>query len=140
MSGCGPGGPRVYKAGGTVTYNNKPVEGAQVTFGYADGNFANGVTDAAGKFQLVYMGNPGGAPPGKCDVGISKISAPSITAPTTTDPSKMMEAMKEFQKAKDKAPPKSEIPLKYANPAASGLKYEITTDEKANNFTIDLKD
>lgn len=143
IAGCGPGGPRLYKAGGTVTYNGKPVEGAQVTFGYPDGNFANGVTDAAGKFQLVYMGRVG-ALPGKCVVAVSKVSTPAPSGnapPAGADPAEMAKAMEEFKKSQDKAGrPKSEIPEKFADPKISGLTYEVTTDEKANDFNIELKD
>src|SRR4029077_4502649 len=37
IAGCGEPGPRLYKAGGTVNYKSAPVEGAQVTFAYEDG-------------------------------------------------------------------------------------------------------
>ena len=36
--GCGERGPKLVEAGGTVTYKDKPVPGASLTF-VADGNF-----------------------------------------------------------------------------------------------------
>src|SRR5690242_10205745 len=95
-SGCGGGGPRLYKAGGTVTRKKVPVEGAQVTFAYDDGNFASGHMDKAGKFQLTYQNRPGGAVPGKCKVTVSKRGGgTSIAAPAILDtPPKSAEDMK----------------------------------------------
>jgi hypothetical protein len=148
VTGCGPKGPPLYKAGGTVTYNTKPVDGATVTFEYPDGNFANGVTDAAGKFQLTYMGKPGGAAPGKCKVSVIKSAAiANVTPPAAgeKDPIKMMEAMKKASAPTMKegggvAAPKALIPLKYASSTGSGLSFEIKTTEKDNDFLIELKD
>ena len=154
--GCGPGGPKLYKAGGTVTYNNAPVEGAMVTFLYDDGNFANGSTDAAGKFQLVYVGRPGGAALGKCKVGVTKAAAATSAspgAPATTAKPKTEEEWKaemarkeaEVNNLKKKmetpvAPPKDLLPAKYADPNTSGLTFEVKADEAQNDFKIDLKD
>jgi len=152
--GCGSG-PRVYKAGGTVTYKGQPVEGAQVTFAYDNGNFANGTTDAAGKFSLTYMGTPGGAVPGKCKVGVvkQKTVAPMVmTAPTGPPKSEADFKAQQEQKVKgmrDMAEKQRELatsgtadllPKKYADGNTSGLAFEVTTDESKNNFTIDLKD
>jgi len=57
LSGCGGKGShlKTVAAGGTVTHNGKPVEGATVNFFPADpnsGKAAGGTTDAAGKFTL----------------------------------------------------------------------------------------
>ena len=158
VSGCGDGGPRLYKAGGTVMYKGAPVEGATVTFGYDDGNFANGYTDAAGKFKLLYMGKPGGAALGKCKVGISKVVGVKINAPAAANSNKApkskeeydamnaakVEGMKKFAEAKaaqDAAGgAASLIPKHYADGTTSGLSYEITTNEATNDWTIELKD
>ena len=144
--GCGGGGPQLYKAGGTVTNDKVPVEGAQVTFAYDNGNFANGFTDAAGKFELSYMNRLGGAVPGKCQVTISK-KAGASGATTTTDFRKApksaeeqqaMQAeqreMMEKQAAQDAAGGDSKDIMK------TGLVLEVKTNESENNFVIDLKD
>src|SRR5678809_957740 len=93
VAGCGDGGPRLYKAGGTVTYKSAPVEAAQVTFAYEDGEFANGTTDKDGKFQLVYKGKPGGAALGKCKVTVVKQAGATAvaSAPTPTGTPKTAE-------------------------------------------------
>jgi hypothetical protein len=154
VAGCSDGGPRLYKAGGTVTYKNAPVEGAQVTFAYDDGNFANGTTDAAGKFQLTYMGKPGGAALGKCKVSVSKVVAPKVaSAPSNDKPKtkeeweakkKMMEgggAMRTtIDDSKAAAAAAPSIPRKYADGTSSGLVFEIKANEKENDFPIELKD
>ena len=149
-SGCGGGGPQLYKAGGTVTNDKVPVEGAQVTFAYDDGNFANGFTDAAGKFELSYMNRPGGVVPGICKVSVSK-KAGASGATTTTDfrgapkspedqkarqgeQQRMMEAFAKKQSELDAAGGGS------ADIAKSGLVLEIKANEIDNNFAIDLKD
>jgi len=156
IAGCGDGGPRLYKAGGTVTYKNAPVEGATVTFTYDDGNFANGVTGADGKFQLNYMGKPGGAALGKCKVGISKTAEIKTGITMSNTPGKktpedyqkdmkaMQDGMKKYAEEKAKADaaggPASLIPKKYGDANSSGLAYEIVTDESKNNFEIKLAD
>lgn len=148
VSGCGESGPRLYKAGGTVTYNSQPVEGATVTFAYDNGNFASGATDAAGKFQLIYMGRPGGTVLGKCTVSVAKVAGSGGTPPPAgeKDPLKMMEAMKAAGSSTMQGEnnmntqPKSLIPAKYANASTSGLTFEIKATEKDNDFPIDLKD
>ena len=156
--GCGDGGPRLYKAGGVVTYKGANVEGATVTFAYDDGNFANGVTDKDGKFQLSYLGKPGGAALGKCKVGITKTAETKVgvlaPVPTNKPPKSAEEkkqqddakvaAMKAFAEAKAAEAAgggaASLIPKKYADANTSGLVYDITANEANNNWTIELKD
>jgi len=150
LLGCG-GGPRVYKAVGTVTYQGKPVEGAQVTFAYDNGNFANGLTDAAGKFNLTYMGQPGAAP-GKCSVTVIKknvvnfLGPNAVKGPITTqeDINRMspqqqqefIDKLKQDELEKDR----DLIPARYGDPATSGLRFEITTSTSSNDYSIELKD
>lgn len=74
--GCG-GGPRIAPVSGVVTLNNKPYKDAVVSFqpvGGKDepnpGRGSAGMTDAAGKFTLVYDGRGGGAVVGKHRVRI----------------------------------------------------------------------
>jgi len=146
VAGCTGSGPRLYKAGGTVTRNKKPVEGAHVTFAYDNGNFASGYTDAAGKFQLTYQNRPGGAVPGKCTVTVSKKGGggPSTPAPAILDAppksaaeqkAKMDAVMKTMEESKKRAEEKSPDDF-----MKTGLTFEITTDESKNNFEIDITD
>lgn len=149
VAGCGPGGPRLYKAGGTVMYKDKPVEGATVTYHYDDGNFANGVTDSAGKYQLVYLGRPGGAALGKCKVTVAKLEASAMPAAPVVENPKTPEEWKAKQEAlmsagkkgaEKKGAAKSLIPDKYADPLKSGLTTEIVSDESKNDYPIVLTD
>ena len=144
VAGCG-GGPRLYKAGGTVTRNKKPVEGAYVTFAYDNGNFANGTTDAAGKFQLTYQNRPGGAVPGKCTVSVSKKGTSSTEpAPAVLNaPPKSAEEQKAKMMAREKLMADATKRAAETSPddfTKTGLIFEITTDESKNNFEIDVKD
>lgn len=153
VAGCGEPGPRLYKAGGTVNYKSAPVEGAQVTFAYEDGEFASGTTDASGKFQLAYKGKPGGAALGKCKVTITKVAGTTATAPAAATESKVIKSEADY-KAREKAKmdamlkfseqsasgTQALIPKKYGDPTTSGFAVEIVADESKNNFTFDLKD
>lgn len=154
LAGCGPNGPKLYKAVGTVTYNNQPVDGAQVNFLYDDGSIANGFTDSAGKFQVSYLGRPDGAALGKGKVGVAKAAAGSTGASLAAAPDKPSteEEHKAKMKAKEaemdimkstlgnSAPAKDLLPTKYANPATSGLTFEVKANESENDFKFDLKD
>lgn len=51
-AGCGSNTLTVYPVTGTVTFENKPVEGAQVLFQADGAPPAQGITDAAGKYVL----------------------------------------------------------------------------------------
>jgi hypothetical protein len=149
-TGCGPGGPTVYKAGGVVTYKGQPVDGATVTFVYDDGNTAFSGTDASGKFQLVMMGsNRAGAVPGKGTLTVTKLSGGTTNAPPgkidpatqEADMKKKAEEMK--QKMMGGAPPPEAVkwllPQKYGDAGTSGLKLEVLP-KNDNNFVVELKD
>jgi hypothetical protein len=150
LSGCGPGGPRLYKAGGTVTRKSVPVQGAQVTFAYDDGNFANGFTDASGKFQLNYMNRTGGAALGKCKVSVTKKAALTSAAPPILNATPksaaeqkakmaaMQQQMEEF--ARRQAERDAVGGSASGDFTKTGLNYEITTDESKNDFVIDVPD
>jgi len=76
-AGCGSGEaplPELAPVTGTVTLGGKPVADAIVTFQPDKGPLSVGNTDAAGKFELKYMGTNPGTPAGKYAVRISKLS------------------------------------------------------------------
>jgi len=140
----------LYKAGGTVTYNGKAVAGANVVCQYDDDDSCSGTTDAAGKFTLTSATSAKGAKAGKGTILVTKTAGETapIAAGPSKDPMDMMKMMqKGVEKNKDKMmqgqadiTPKSELPAKYANAKTSDLKFEITSDEKKNNFEVVLKD
>ena len=150
LAGCGTSGPSLYQAGGTVKYKGTAVEGADVTFVYDDGQSASGLTDAAGKFTLVYAGSGGkkGTALGKGNFVVKKIKAEKVAGvpegKQKMDPTEMMKLMQkkaDENKPKEGAPaptgPANELPAKYADPKTSGLAREIKTS--GNDFALDLE-
>jgi hypothetical protein len=83
--------PRLYPVTGTVTYQNGPVEGANVQFVPTQGISATGVTDASGKFSLMTAGKPGAAA-GDYKVTVSKVSSGGTSTAATPDDMKKMQA------------------------------------------------
>jgi hypothetical protein len=142
ISGCGPGGPRLYKAGGIVTHNKAPLAGAHVTFAYEDGNFASGYTDKDGKFELAYNNRTGGTVPGKCKVTITKRAGDSDGPP----PAILDKVPKSAEEQRAKQQAQRERMQAFEKKDAAGAKadfeksvsLEVTTDESKNNFAIDL--
>src|SRR5262245_18967580 len=80
LSGCG-GGPKdlpdIAPVTGTVTLDDKPLEGAVVTFQPETTRQSSALTDAGGKYQLSFNQTLKGAAIGKHTVRISKRSDPS---------------------------------------------------------------
>ena len=74
-----PNRPATVDAGGTVTYNGQPLEGATVAFlpKTPTDPGASGRTDAAGKFKLTAFAPGDGAVPGSYLVTISKVEGSS---------------------------------------------------------------
>ena len=105
VAGCG--GPKLVPAGGVVTLDGEPVDGALVTFVAEDGGHtATGQTDTAGSFTMMVGGNPG-ALPGKYKVLVTRGSG-GITGGEGTDPMSgdyvnMMKKQQEENKAAIKA-------------------------------------
>jgi hypothetical protein len=155
--GCGgASGPKVYPAGGRVTYQGMPVSGATVTFAPADGVLVSyGVTDAEGKFTLKGARGQDGAPLGTQYVTVIKVAssggppASDVTAapgsvPLAVDPSNPGgtvggAAIGPGAEAPTEAVVGSEVPEKYASVATSGLQFTITEDPAKNNFEITLE-
>ena len=127
--GC-DSGPKLIEAGGTVTYQSKPVAEADIVFiPDAGGPFVLGRSDAQGKFVLSTDGKPG-ALAGAYKIGINamrqKRHVSEKEAPTMTD-------------AQIAANHESVIPRKYNHQITSGLTATVSDDPKANQFNLDLK-
>src|SRR5688572_7087832 len=79
IAGCssGPDRPETFSVTGKVTYNDKPVDGATVTF-VSDNSphAAVGITDAAGQYTLMTFVKDDGAVPGNYRVKIVKVDDP----------------------------------------------------------------
>jgi hypothetical protein len=80
--GCGPSGPALSPAEGTVTLDGRPVPNALVTFAPKDGTGSpsNGLTDAAGNYKLRFNRDRYGVLPGahNVTVEVEKVSAEDV--------------------------------------------------------------
>jgi hypothetical protein len=135
--GCsgGPKIPQTLAVSGKVTYQDKPLAGAEVGFVSSSDNkevlAARGVTNDAGEFTLSTYIDPqhtvSGATPGEFAVTVSKSE--------TMDEAKMMEQFKtnpnmEFKKL---------VPAQYTNPKETPLKATVAAG-KPNQFEFKLED
>ena len=67
-AGCGE---RYWSVRGQVTLDGKPLQGATVGFYPEKGRGSHGMTDAEGKYELLYTNKQAGIPAGKCLVRIT---------------------------------------------------------------------
>lgn len=121
LTGCGPEKPETHDVSGIVTYNNQPVEGAQVMFTPGAGPPATGVTGPDGKYQLSTFSSRDGAVAGAHRVVVTKNVVQSASA---NDPYPQT---------------RNELPAQYASASQSGLTAEVM-ERGANEFNFDLKD
>ncbi len=140
LVGCGSekiDRPPVYKVRGKITFQGKPVKGADVTFMSRTANrSAFGKTDENGEYQLTTFTVNDGAVEGKQEVTVVEI--PPI-APTAAIPD-VENAAYEPPKPNEelKTAPKSSLPQRYADPATSGLIAVVNKDGE-NVVDFDLK-
>lgn len=142
LAGCGgEGGPALSPVKGVVKYNGNPVQGASVSFAYEDGQLAVGSTDASGSFTLTTNGRPG-APLGAAKVGVNKADAAAGGQDMTTmKPEDMQKMQMEMAKRGAQANAKPALPVKYQNPAKSGLTAEVAAGgAEKNSFEFNLVD
>ena len=142
ISGCSQGadGPVLAEVSGTVSYQGKPLAGANVTMVSAGGHLSTGATSSDGKFTMTTAGRPG-VPLGKAKVGVVKMSEPAAKIDAASMKPEDMQKMQTAGggKAKDLVS-KSAIPEKYAQPDRSGFVADVVSDVKKNVFTFDLAD
>jgi hypothetical protein len=120
---------------GTVTYNGKPVEGANVTFVPEKGPIGTGTTDAAGKYSITTDGKPG-AIVGKHGVMIGKFTAVEGTTETAT-PEDMMKMASKMGKGAASLSNPGEIPAKYGTTQGSGLSADVAAgSDNVKDFTL----
>lgn len=143
LSGCGSSdGPALVEAGGTVTYQGRPLPDAIVTFVPEKGPVATGKTDLEGRFTLS-TGAREGVVPGKAGVSIMAVqdnAGEELEA--KADHELMIELTKkmgQMAQGKVKAEPDSIIPKKYSSTTSSGLTATVTEDADKNQFTFDLQ-
>jgi len=137
--GCGEKGPSLYPAHGTVTYMDRPLAGARVTFiPEGKGAIAMGTTNEEGYFEIK-TGTASGVVLGPSAVTVSLLESAGGKglSPTMTPEEMQSMAMSgELQKAMDKENT-SLIPERYSNAKSSGLKVDVTRD--SSEYNLDLK-
>ena len=118
--GCGDNGGRV-PVTGMVTFDGKPLENGNITFGGDQG--AAGIGQIVnGNFSLSETAEEDGVLPGSYTVIIGS----------------WFEERGSVRDDGSFSPGKTRIPLIYLEPEKSGLKAEVKSGEK-NHFTFDLK-
>ncbi|MCA9047617.1 MAG: carboxypeptidase regulatory-like domain-containing protein [Planctomycetaceae bacterium] len=140
--GCGGGAGAppepVYQVSGKITFDGQPVVGADVVFINAEKNrSAFGRTNDAGEYRLTTFSSNDGAVEGKSVVTVSKYVA---AVPEEPDPDIESEDYEPpgFGGAEEEvAPPKSEIPDKYASEQTSGLVAMVSAGSE-NKIDLDL--
>jgi hypothetical protein len=129
LMGCGKraGGPATVEVAGTVTFDEKPVEGANVTFSPEgtgdDARLASqALTDQNGRFQLsTYVGSgktKSGIIPGRYQVTVSKFDRAAL--------------------GKGFVAPTNVLPKKYGDAKTSQLRADVAAG-KENDFPFALK-
>jgi len=137
--GCGGSdGPELHPATGVVTYQNKPLAGATVTFIPAGaGTFATATTDTEGKYDLK-SGTSRGVVAGKAAVTVTltQASAGGISSTMTPEQMQQMQMSGKLQEQLD-SQNKSVIPEHYAQAATSGLNVEVKAGQNEFNFPLE---
>jgi hypothetical protein len=142
LSGCqrGPARPKTVPVNVEVSYRNKPVSGATVTFVPKGGpRGAVGRTNAQGQAKLMTLVTGDGAIPGSYRVTIDKLL--DEAGPT----GKSQEEYEAFWKAQKDGPAgrlpplKCELPWKYGQIEKTELTAEVSEEGK-NSIRFDLVD
>lgn len=112
LAGCGRDGPPMAEAGGIVTYNGAPLQGATVVFQPDSGPVSVGTTDAEGRFELMTNGEPEAVVgPGKVAItAVEQLLIVEGREPTAHELANMSRPL---------------IPEKYGNVTTSGLTAEV---------------
>jgi hypothetical protein len=127
--GCGGGGPQATRVTGKVTYADKPVPKAVVTFlpsspGAATSESA--VTNESGEFSVQGGENRTGLKP-----GAYRIKVEAYAVPLNEIPPAELKAREESNRL---------IPKKFFSEETSGLTVTILDSEKTKVVPLDLKD
>jgi hypothetical protein len=127
--GCSKGLVRV---SGKVTLDDKPLEGAEVSFvPDGGGHAASGFTGSDGTFRLTTYTTGDGVEPGDYKVTVIKKEESSLpTGPSGQDPEVAKEMMKKFQQGQGNKGPKktTTLPAEYSDPAKTKLRCKVPPD------------
>lgn len=141
LSGCGGGPdqdlPDRNPVSGTVIYKGEPVEGASIAFipvDQANGQNANGRTDAQGVFQMGTFKGTDGVVAGSYKVMITKIDAPETSEALPEDDPNY------DPNPKPQPPPENLLPEKYGSAENSGLTVTVEDGKEITDLKFDLQD
>ncbi len=126
-SGCGGGTVPTIPVNGVVTMDDKPLDGAAVTF-YAEAGGIGGQARTGSDGKFVIVGGDGksqGLAPGKYKVTVSKMALPAngqepVGAITDADI-------------------KNDLPPIYSNPTQTKLSFSVTGDGKPIEIKLESK-
>jgi hypothetical protein len=127
FAGCGSSS-KTSPVAGRVTYKDKPVAKASISFTPVEGSTpaANGVTDGDGRFTLSTFGINDGALPGNYRVAIIARGPDRPPRPGEMGSGMPGEMM----------PGEPVIPTKYFAPDSSGLTYEVKRGRNQADFEL----
>ena len=137
---CGCGNPiGAVPASGRVMYDGQPVTDANILYlcdnsTGESGPSALGRTDASGRYAL-QTNQYEGAVPGTYVVIVSKDNSETLGIPDPLPPGKTRTDWLQSQNLV----PKSVLPIVYADPTGSPLRFEVTTNKTENHFEILLE-
>lgn len=140
LAGCssssGPAREATYPVTGIVTFQGKPVAGADITFySTTSERSAFGKTDDSGRYYLTTFKANDGAVPGRSDVTIVQI--PPIAPTPTADIESEDYAPPGLGQSTEPPAPVSTLPAKYANRQSSGL-FGVVNADGDNEISFDL--
>lgn len=142
-SGCGGSdGPpvAVFPVSGVVTFNGKPVVGADVTFTNSEKKrSAFGRTNDKGEYRLTTFSANDGAVEGRSVVSVLKAApAVDVVAEADIDSEAYVPPDVNAKPVKSNKKQEAQLPERYSNPATSGLMAVISTDrENTHNFELE---
>ena len=136
LLGCGGSSrPEVASVKGSVTFQGKPLAGADVTFIRAGASlFSTGRTDAQGKFSLTTYEPNDGAIVGP---NVVTIVMPAISQDQALPDSPLTGEYFELRKQSQSNASKRELPAHYADPTASGLAVEVVSGLNEPQLSLD---
>jgi hypothetical protein len=140
-AGCGKS---IYPLQGRVTLDGKPVPNAMVRLvpeNQTSPRLAYGQTDADGRFVLSTFGGNDGILPGTYRVTVSNPdnTMPPLGAPSGNEEENakaMQEYRRRYEEMKKRAPIKGQLPVMYAEPDMTPLRWKVPEDGAEANLEL----
>jgi hypothetical protein len=140
FAGCGDGYPARVPVSGSVTFQGKPLAGANITFlsTASDGKSASGKTDDNGNYQLSSYATHDGAIPGDyiVTVAVLDMTTANLDVATAEDLGADYTAMMNAAASNRPKTQPGGVPAKYADASQTDLKQSVSA---GGPNVIDLK-